>query len=178
MSLFAATLITGLVLLAVGAVLFMKRVQVEKLAKKSLRSTRVAILTMGLGGSWFLYHVTQLGEADFGNYKILLFVFFLAVGLLSFFHARDFLAVRGAAILLLLIAKVFLDAAYMQPQASRLLLVGFVYAGILLALYMGTIPFKLRDFFDWLFARKARANAFGSLSAVYGLALCVVALSY
>ncbi len=178
MSLFTATLIPGLILVASAAILFFKRDLVEKFAKKSLRSTPLAILTMGLGGGWFLYHVTQLGAADFGNYKTLLFVFFLAVGVLSFFFVRDFLAVRGAAILWLLTAKVLLDAAFMQPQVSRLFLVVFVYAGIVLALYLGTIPFKLRDFFNWLFARKTRANALGSFFATYGLALCVVALSY
>ncbi len=178
MSLFTATLIPGLVLLAAGAFLFLMREKVEKLATKSLRSMPAAIFTMGLGGGWFLYHVAQLGEADFGNYRTLLLVFFLGVGLLSFFHVRDFLAVRGAAILWLLIAKVLLDAAFMQPQTSRLLLVGLVYIGILLALYLGTVPFRLRDFFDWLFGRESRVKFFGSLFAGYGLVLCLVSFTY
>ncbi len=178
MSLFAATLITGLILVAVGVFLFSMKEKVETLAKKSLRSMPVAILTMGLGGGWFLYQVTQLGEADFGNFRKLLFAFFLAVGVLSFFHVRDFLSVRGAAILCLLTAKVALDAAFMQPQASRLLLVGFVYVCILLALYFGTVPFRLRDFFDWLFSRDIRVRIFGSLFTVYGLVLCIAAFTY
>ncbi len=178
MSLFVATLITGMVLLTVGVVLLIKREKVEAPARKFLRSMPAAILTMGLGGGWFLYQVTQLGEADFGNYKKILFAFFLAVGALSFFHVRDFLSVRGGAILCLLAAKVALDAAFMQPETSRLLLVGFVYVCILLALYLGTVPFRLRDFVDWLFGRKLRVRIFGALFAGYGLVLCITAFTY
>ncbi len=178
MSLSTATLIPGLALVAIGTILFLMRKKVEVVAKKSLRSMPAAILTLGLGGGWFLYQVTQLGEADFGNYKKLLFVFFLAIGVLSFFYTRDFLSVRGAAILCLMAAKVLLDAAFMEPQTSRLLLVGFVYVCILLALYLGTVPFRLRDFFDWLFGREIRVRIFGSIFAGYGMVLCITAFTY
>ena len=178
MSLFTATLATGLFLLSVGGAFAWKGRPIGLVARKWLRSFPVTLIVMGLGSGWFLYHVSQLGEADFGNYKEVLFVFFCAVAVLSFFFVRDFLAVRGGAILTLLTAKALLDAAYMQEPVSRLFLVTFVYLCILLALYLGAVPFKLRDFLDWLLAGSRRIRLFGVVLTLYGLLLCGVAFGY
>lgn len=178
MSLFTATLATGLFLLLVGGACAWKGRPVGLLARKSLRSFTVTVILMGLGSAWVLYHVANLGEADFGNYKEVLFVFFFAVAVLSFFFVRDLLAVRGGAILTLLTAKTLLDAAYMQEPTSRLFLVAFVYLCIFLALYLGAVPFKLRDFFDWLLSSSRRIRLFGAILTLYGFLLCGVAFGY
>ena len=178
MSLFAATLLPAIVLLVVGGLLLWNGEAVAGPAKRSLRSLPVAIVALGLGGGWFLYEVMHLGVSDFGNYRNLLFVLFLAIAVLSVIYVRDFLAVRGAAILYLMAAKTLLDAAYMQDPPSRLFMVGLVYVCILLALYLGTIPYRLRDFFDWLFAKGTRPKIFGAACAFYGLLLCATAFTY
>ena len=178
MTLFAATLLPALILLVTGGLLLWNGEPVARLAKSSLRSLPVALIALSLGGGWFLYEITQLGISDFGNYRNLLFILFLAIAVLSIFYVRDFLAVRGAAILYMMVAKTLLDAAYMQDPPSRLFMVGFVYAFILLALYLGTIPYRLRDFFDWLFAKGIRSKIFGAAIVFYGLLLCATAFSY
>ncbi len=178
MPLFAATLLPAIVLLAVGGLLLWNGEPVAGLAKRSLRSLPVALVALGLGGGWFLYEVMQLGVSDFGNYRNLLFILFLAIAVLSVFYVSDFLAVRGAAILYLMAAKTLLDAAYMQDPPSRLFMVGIVYVCILLALYLGTIPYRLRDFFEWLFAKGTRPKIFGAACALYGLLLCATAFTY
>jgi hypothetical protein len=40
------------------------------------------------------------------------------------------------------------------------------------------VPYRLRDFFQWLFARPARARTLGGGLLAYGLLLIVVAFSY
>lgn len=178
MSLFAATVLTGLFLLSIGGLLLWKDASTGRLVKLSLRSFPVTVVSMGLGSGWFLYLVAHLGESDFGKYKEVLFLFFFAIALLSFFFVRDFLAVRGGAIITLLMARALLDAAYMEEPQSRLFLVSFVYVCIVLALYLGTVPYKLRDFLDWLFARTTRSRLFASILTLYGLLLCGVAFGY
>lgn len=153
-------------------------VSVGQLAKKSLRSFPVTLIIMSMAGSWFLYNVIRLGVADFGNYKEFLFIFFLGIGFFAFFHARDFLAVRGGAVLVMLLAKVLLEAAYMQEPRSRLFMVGFVYLCVVAALYLGTVPYRLRDFFDWLFAKEKRAKLLGYFFGLYGIFLCGIAFAY
>ena len=178
MSLFAATLSTGIALLLVGGLLLWNGSPVAGAVRSSLRSTPVTLLVMGGASAWFLYEVANLGESDFGSYRKPLFLFFLAVAVLSFFYVRDFLAVRGASIITLLVAKIYLDAAFMEDPASRLFMVGFVYLCIAAALYLGTLPYRARDFLDWLLSRASRTRGLGTLLAAYGMLLCGIAYSY
>jgi hypothetical protein len=148
-------------------------------AKSFPRSRRAAYVLFGAGAAWFLYIVTQLTEADFGNYKLVLFVVFAAIALLSFRLVPDFLAVRGLAVLVLLGAGSFLTAAFMQwDYPQRLFMVAFVYLAIIAALFLAGYPYRLRDFFEWLFARPSRARTLGALCGGYGLLLAIVSFTY
>ena len=62
------------------------------------RSKTAAVVTFGGGGLWFLYILSTLGEADFGDIKIYLIAIFGVAGLLAFKYLDDFLSVRGLAI--------------------------------------------------------------------------------
>lgn len=178
MSLFVATILTGLVLILAGVLLLWRSNTTAAIVQAFPRSEPAAYFCMGLASAWFLVHVLNLSEADFGAYRYHLFLGFGAVGVLSFFHARDFLAVRGMAILVLLAAHVLLDAAFMQEPANRLFLVTIVYVAIVAALYLGMSPFRLRDFFGWLFATRGRPRVLGGFLVLYGLLLSVVAFTY
>ena len=48
-----------------------------------LRSKKAAVITFGGGGLWFLYILSKLTEADFGEFKIYLIAIFGAAGLLG-----------------------------------------------------------------------------------------------
>jgi hypothetical protein len=179
MSLSLATLIPGLLLLAAGALLLWNAPVVGATAKSFPRSRRAAYVLFGAGAAWFLYIVTQLTEADFGSYKLALFVVFAVIAVLSFKLVPDFLAVRGLAVLVLLGAGSFLTAAFMQwgyPQ--RLFMVAFVYAAIIAALFLAGYPYWLRDFFEWVFARPSRPRIIGALCGGYGLLLAIVSFTY
>ena len=49
---------------------------------------------------------------------------------------------------------------------------------IALALYLAYAPFRMRDFFTWLFAVDARAKRLASVVAVYGALLSGIAFAY
>jgi hypothetical protein len=179
MSLLVATLLPGLLLLVVGLFLFLNH-SVAVAALKSLpRSTSAAAVFFGIGSLWFLWNVWHLSKADFGEYRTLLTIGFAAVAALSFKCVPDFLAVRGLCVLMLLSASPLLGAAYMEYQyPQRRFMVTLVYVGIALAIWLGASPFRLRDFFDWLFARPGRTRAFGGALLGYGLLLSAVAFTY
>jgi hypothetical protein len=177
LSLQSAFLFPGISLFVLGTLLLCNRNAIQYAAKKSLRSKTLALLMLTIGTGWFLFYITQLGEADFGNYKHWLFLVFSSIAVLSFFFVPDFLSVRAIAIVVLLSAYVLLKAAWMQfHYPERLWMVGFVYVCIVLALYFGAVPYKLRNFFDWLFAKKKRTRALGLIFSLYGLFLCSLAL--
>ncbi|MGH8018863.1 MAG: hypothetical protein ACREIA_11310 [Opitutaceae bacterium] len=179
MSLFLATLLAALALLFAGAALVWNAPPVGALARGFSRSRRAAYVTMGLGAAWTLYRVTQLGQADFGDYKTPLFIGFAILAIAVFRYVPDFLSVRGACVLALLVGDALLTAAYMRyEEAGRLFLVAPVYAMILLALYLAVSPFRVRDFANWLFARNARPRILGAVTGLYGLILLGVAFGY
>jgi hypothetical protein len=179
MSLFAATLVFGLILIAIGFPLLINHPGVTSAIKAFPRSTSAGYVVFSAGAAWFLYNVWHLSNADFGEYRTFLFIGFFAVALLSFKCVPDFLGVRGACALVLTGAMPFLDAAYMQyDRPLRLFMVSFVYLAISLAIWLGAQPWRLRDFFNWLFSRPARSRSLGGVLVAYGFLLCGVALTF
>lgn len=178
MTLFQATLFTGITLLVFGAHFLWHGMRSAPRVQAFPRSQIAAYILLGTAAVWFLYKVTQLGPADFGQYKNWLFVLFLVVAVGSFYYVPDFLAVRGLAALILLTAGALLDAAYMELPTARLFLVSFVYLAIVAALILGANPYKLRDFLEWLYKKEVRPRVFGGFFAAYGLLLLGVALTY
>src|ERR1039457_2769344 len=79
------------------------------IARRFSRSVVPGRLLMALATLWFLYYVRAEDLADFVNLKQYLMLLFLAVGIATCIFVRDFLAVRGAAIVFLLLAKLMVD---------------------------------------------------------------------
>lgn len=179
MSLTVATLIPGLLLLALGVPLLAGHSGYTVLLKAFPRSTAAAYVFFGGGAAWFLYAIWNLSPADFGDYRKLLFGAFALIVVLSFKCVPDFLAVRGLCVLALMGAMPLLDAAYMEyDHPQRLFMVTLVYLVISAAIWLGAQPWRLRDFLDWMFARPGRARGVGAALAAYGLLLAGVAFTY
>ncbi len=178
MTLFQATLFTGIALIAFGTHFLWHGIRSAKSVQAFPRSKIAAYILMGAASVWFLYKVLHLGPADFGQYKQWLFLIFLGTAVGSFYYVPDFLAVRGLAALILMTAGLLLNAAYMQEPQARLFLVSFVYLAIVAALILGASPYKLRDFLSWLYRSEQRPRIFGGLFAAYGLLLLGVAFTY
>lgn len=181
MSLFVATLLFGALILAKGGSFLWKG---NKLREPLITGLRADVPTYILFVSailWFLWEVWTMGQAEavFGPLtRPILLIAGIAVGIGSFRWVRDFLAVRAAAALALLAAGKFLDAAFLEDPPSRLVMVTGVYVMIVAALYFGTVPYRARDFLEWLFEDHLRPRIFGGLLAIYGIALVGVALTY
>jgi len=179
MSLSAATLIPGVFLLLVGGGLFSGSKTVVSSLRRLPRSHRAAWVFFGAGALWFLYQLRDLSSADFGDYRNILMVFFGALAVLSFVCVPEFLAVRGLCVLMLLGASPLLDAGYMIYDKPLIYLYRVpVFLGIALAIWLGAQPWRLRDFFDWLFRPGGRARAVGALLLAYGVLLAIVAFTY
>ena len=179
MSLTTATLISGLVLIVLGLPLLLNHGGYAAMLKSMPRSGAAANVLFGAGAIWFLYNIGHLGEADLIIPRPYMFGGFALLAVLSLIYMREFLAVRGLATLILVGAMPLLDAAYMEyDKPQRLLMVSFVYIAISCAIWLGAQPWRLRDFFLWLFARSQRTRGLGGLLAGYGLLLTIVAFTY
>ena len=178
MSLTVATLIPGLLLLVLGLPLVLNHSGFAAALRTFPRSTAAAYIVFGAGAAWFLNAIWHLSPADFGDYRGILFIGFAAVAVLSFKCVPDFLAVRGACVIVLMGAMPLLDAAYMEAPQQRKLMVAAVYVAIALAIWLGAQPYRMRDFVGWLYAKPGRARTLGAALAGYGLLLCGVAFTY
>lgn len=179
MSLTFATLLTGLLLLAVGLPLLLNYSAYAAMLRAFPRSRAAAYVFFGSGAAWFLYAIWHLSPADFGEYRTYLFIGFAAVAVLAFRCVPDFLAVRGLATLILMGAMPLLDAGFMNFEHTQIFLYKLaIYVAIAAAIWLGAQPWRLRDFLAWLFARPQRARGVGGACAGYGLLLTIVAFTY
>jgi hypothetical protein len=179
MSLTLATLLPGLLLIALGAAFLANNPALVAIFKTMPRSRTATFLFFYGGAGWFLNIILNLSAADFGDHRVPLFIAFFLVAILAFFYVPDFLAVRGLCILTLLASWPVLMAGYMNfdhPQVYFLKVFVFICVGF--ALWLGAQPWRLRDFFQWLFATSGRPRAIGGALLGYGLLLCVVAFTY
>ncbi|MGK0240856.1 MAG: hypothetical protein ACI92G_004347 [Candidatus Pelagisphaera sp.] len=179
LTLFQATLLAGILIAALGTLFAAPSKRSAALIRGFPRSRLAAYVTMIIGGAWTLYMVAHLGDANYGAFKKYIFVAFAAVGVLSFKYAPDFLSVRGACILFLLIGNSIVGAAFGHyEEPLRLFFVTPIFVGFALSLYLAYSPFRLRDFFSWLFANASRPRTLGLIFLLYGGFVSALAFAY
>jgi hypothetical protein len=99
--------------------------------------------------AWFLYNLQQEDISDFAAFKPYLLGGFAAVGIGACFYLRDFLAVRGLAILYMLLAKLMVDAARWVETDWRLVVVTWAYALVVVGMWLTVAPYRMRDWILW-----------------------------
>ncbi|SPE58622.1 conserved membrane hypothetical protein [Verrucomicrobia bacterium] len=133
---------------------------------------------MLLGTAWFLWNLNQESIADFASYKNILLCGFAGVGIGACFFVQDFLAVRGLAVVFLLLAKLMVDTGRPRlPDTSWALVIqAWAYLLVVGGIWFTVSPWRLRDFLEWATANETRVRrgcilrlAFGVLVAVLGL---------
>lgn len=179
MTLFVATLLTGLLVLLLGVPLLLNISAFNAALRAFPRSGTAAAVFFGTGALWFLYELQFLSAADFGEYKVALIVFFALIAAFAHQAAPDFLAVRGVCILVLIGAMPLLTAGFMNySHTSIMVYKATVYIAISLAIYLGSAPFRMRDFLEWLYRAPGRARWLGGVLTAHGLVLTTIALTY
>jgi hypothetical protein len=146
--------------------------------RKFPRSVPWGYALMLLGTAWFLWNLSQESISDFASYKNALFAGFAAIGIGTCIFVQDFLAVRGLAVVFLLLAKVMVDAGRPNLEATSWVLIIQTWAYVLVVggIWFTVSPWRLRDFLEWGTANEKRIKvgcgirlAFGLLVAVLGL---------
>ncbi len=170
MTLSAAYILLGIVLSLPGLALVWGGAPVQNFLRQFPRSFPAAFLCFGGGAAWFLWIVSQLGEADLAGFpRSWLLGIFGVTAILSFIVLKDLLAVRGLAVLLLLSARVLLDVGYMQlPYSFVLALTCYLF--VVLGIWWGAAPYIFRDWSGWILEKPLRHRLVGLLLLALGLA--------
>ncbi|HXA10361.1 MAG TPA: hypothetical protein VNW28_10285 [Chthoniobacterales bacterium] len=146
-SLYAVGLIAGalLALLSLAAIFLPARNYLPQFPRS--RSAGAALLTVDLIWSFWLLATMEMGE--FSNFRRPLLIILPVGFVLVLKFVDEFLAVRALGILCLLAAEPLLDAAFLRPEMSRLLVTVLAYLMIVAGLFWVTMPYLLRDQIHW-----------------------------
>jgi hypothetical protein len=145
--------------------------------RKFPRSQLWGFVLMGLGTIWFLWNLNNESISDFAAYKSVMLVGFGTVGLLTCVFVRDFLAVRGLAVVLLLLAKLMIDTARWHDSEWRLVISTWAYVWIIAGMWFTISPWRLRDLIQWSTASEGRVRVTSALRLVLGALVLVLGLT-
>jgi hypothetical protein len=148
-------------------------------ARKFPRSLPWGVALTLLGTGWFLWNLSQESIADFATYKGIMFAGFAAVGIGSCIFVQDFLAVRGLAVVWLLLGKLMVDTGrpYLESTSWVLLFQAWAYVLVVAGMWLTISPWRLRDFLAWGTATEQRIKLGCGLRLGFGLLVALLGLT-
>jgi len=135
------------------------------------RSLAWGYALMLFGTVWFLWNLSQESIADFASYKNILFAAFAGIGIGTCIFVQDFLAVRGLAIVFLLLAKLMVDTGrpHLPDTQWTLVIQTWAYVLVLAGIWFTVSPWRLRDLLEWATANEKRVKLGCGLRLAFGL---------
>jgi hypothetical protein len=129
-------------------------------ARKFPRHIPTGVALMVLGTAWFLYNLSLESIADFAAFKPHMMVAFAGIGLGACIFVHDFLAVRGMAVVFLLLAKLMVDTGRPHLGDSHWVLVfqGWAYVFVVMGIWLTISPWRLRNWIEWNTANESRTR--------------------
>ncbi len=103
----------------------------------------LVLLTIDLVWAWYIAETMDWGE--FLSWRVPVLLLLPAAYAMTIYLVHEYLAARALGMLMLLAAMPVLDAAFMKPPVSRLLVVGLAYVWVVLGLCWTSSPHLLRD---------------------------------
>src|SRR5271154_1955333 len=147
--------------------------------RKFPRNLPAGIFLMLLGTAWFLWIVNQEPIADFSPFKPYMMAAFAAAGILSCIFIQDFLAVRGLAVVALLLGKLMVDTGRPHLGESPWVLVIQLWAYVLIVagIWFTVTPWKLRDILTWATANENRVRIGSTIRLAFALFILILGLT-
>ena len=147
--------------------------------KRFPRNLPVGIALMLLGTAWFVWNVNIEPIADFAAFKPYMMAGFAAVGVLSCIFVQDFLAIRGLAVVLLLLGKLMVDTGRPHIGESPFVLViqAWAYLLVVAGIWFTVTPWRLRDMLNWATANESRTRALSLVRLVFAAFVLVLGLT-
>ena len=170
------SMILGVMALAKGVYFITAGKKACEMIKAFPRNENAGYLLIIISMVWFLLILKDENMADFEKYRTAFNVFILATGIGSCLYLKDFLAVRGAAVLMMLIAKLIVDTARFHESEWRLVLVTAAYLMVIGGMWFTVSPWRMRDLFAWGTADEKRFMILCGVRIGFGILLLVLGL--
>lgn len=174
----AAGLVVGTLLLAAHAFAWFRPEPTKAFLAGLPRNEKAGIGILALAFAWALLVWSEMDLGEFFTLKRPVQIALVAGFFLVSIYVKEFIAVRATGFLLILAACPVLDAAFLQPPQSRLLLVALAYAWIVLGMFWVGMPYLMRDQIKWAMASPGRWKLLAGAGAAYGAAILACALAF
>jgi len=145
--------------------------------RKFPRSLPWGYALMLLGTLWFVWNVKQEDNSDFATYKPMMLIGFTVVGLAVCIFVTDFLAVRGLAIVFMLLAKLMVDTVRWADTDWRWVISGWAYVLVVAGIWFTVSPWRLRDLLNWGTANEKRIRLGSAIRLAFGLSVAILGLT-
>ncbi|MDP9291098.1 MAG: hypothetical protein M3O82_01900 [Verrucomicrobiota bacterium] len=169
-----AGFIVGLLLLVLHGLALVHADGFRAWLKQLPRSKTVGNILITLDAVWAFVLVATMDLGEFTTYRRLILVVVAVAYFLFIKFVDEFLAARALGILCLLAAEPILEAAFLRPETSRLLLVVLAYVWVVLGMFWVGMPYVLRNQIDWLLKSSARWRWGCYAGLAYGLVLVIL----
>ena len=171
-----ASLIAGLWLILSHGLALLRPAPVQQWLRKFPRSKTAGGLLLIVDALWALLLIATMDLGEFSHLRNMLLAVIVVSTFLTFRYVDEFLAVRALGIFLLLVAEPLIEAAFLKPQAGRLLLVALAYVLAVLGMVWVGLPYVLRDQVEWFRKSKAIWSAAALAGVIFGGLLAGFAL--
>src|SRR5438552_12967365 len=151
-----AGLIVGVALIAIHAIALIHADQLGGWLKAFPRSKAAGATVLTIVGLWSFALIATMDLGEFTSYRTALLILIPIAYYLTLQFVDEFLAVRAAGMLMLLLAEPILEAAFLRPEASRLLLVLLAYIWVVLGMFWVGMPYVMRTQISWLLKTRQR----------------------
>ena len=146
-------------------------------ARKFPRSIPIGwVLTLG-GAAWFMWQLNRENISDFEPIKPYLHALIALVAIGTCLFVNDFLAVRGLAVVILLVAKLILDTARWVDTPWCVVIRLWAYFFVIAGIWLTVSPWRLRDGIQWATLNDSRTRLFSGLRCAFGLFVAALGLA-
>jgi len=147
--------------------------------RKFPRNVPIGIALMLLGTAWFLWILRREAVSDFANYQTGLIALFAVVGIGSCIFVQDFIAVRGLAVIFLLVAKLMVETGrpFLDQTHWALVIQTLAYVLVVAGIWFTLSPWRLRDLLNWATANEKRVRVGSAVRLALGLFVAVLGLT-
>lgn len=142
------------------------------------RSYRAGVVILGIDLAWALWLAYAMDWGEFYYLRVPMMCALPVFYYLTIRFVDEFLSVRALGILCLLAAAPLLDAAFLQPPVTRLLVVVLAYAWIVMGMFWIAQPHLLRDQIGWASRNASLWKLAAGGGVAYGALMLLCALAW
>jgi hypothetical protein len=175
----AIAIVLGLVMAGLNFYGVIKPNEFGVAVRKFPRSTGIGYILVLFGTAWFVWNLREESIADFESLKPALYALFIAVGVGTCLFVKDFIAIRGLAIVLLLLARLMVDAGRPRLGETPWILVNqaLAYVFVIAGIWFTVSPWRLRDLLHWATANEKRTRIGSGVRMAVGVFIAILGVT-